>query len=172
MNLFKKKTDKEEEPVTEAPTTEALDTVPPKTVERENSPVTAKTPELSNEEEAQELTEDNLNELDEASKGDLEPAGDIDEGATLDELKATNKELQQRLQDTLVIADGRLADPKDLPFNPEFLEDPGALDAAIADLIKSKPGLKAKQFTGNIGAGKQGATKSPKPDLITAIRGY
>ena len=155
MNLFKKKTDKEEEPVTEAVIAEAPDT-------EEQAPA----------DEAQELTEDNLNELDEASKGDLEPVEDIDEGATLDELKATNMELQQRLQDNLVIADGRLADPKDLPFNPEFLEDPGALDAAIAALIKSKPGLKAKKFAGNIGAGKQGATKTPKPDLITAIRGY
>ncbi len=155
MNLFKKKTDKEEEPVTEAVIAEAPAVEEPAPAD-----------------EAQELTEDNLNELDEASKGDLEPVEDIDEGATLDELKATNMELQQRLQDTLVIADGRLADPKDLPFNPEFLEDPGALDAAIAALIKSKPGLKAKKFAGNIGAGKQGATKTAKPDLITAIRGY
>lgn len=80
-------------------------------------------------------------------------------------------ELAARLHSALVAADGRLADPADLEFNADHIDDPEALDAAIGELIAKKPGLRARQLGGNIGQGKRG-TSSPKPttDLISIIR--
>lgn len=94
-----------------------------------------------------------------------ESAGYRDKAKRVDELAA-------RLQDALVAADGRLADPSDLAFNPEYLDDPDALDTAIAELIAKKPGLRARQAGGSIGQGNRGAsTPKPSTDLISIIRG-
>lgn len=91
--------------------------------------------------------------------------------AAADELKAANEALQVRLQEALVRIDGRLADPADLPFDPSFIDDPEALDAAITALVKKKPGLMARQPGGNIGNGKRGAAAKPKPDLVSILKG-
>lgn len=80
-------------------------------------------------------------------------------------------ELSQRLHAALVAADGRLADPSDLEFNETHLEDPEALAAAVADLIGRKPGLRAQQLGGDVGAGKRGSTPKPPMDLLSIMRG-
>lgn len=79
-------------------------------------------------------------------------------------------ELEQRLFAALVAADGRLADPADLPFDADLIDDPEALKVAIGNLIKTKPGLKARSFGGDIGAGSRGRANAPKADLISMIR--
>ena len=79
-------------------------------------------------------------------------------------------QLAERLHRALVAADGRLADPSDLPFDGEHLDNPEALAAAIADLVERKPGLRAQKFTGNAGAGKRGTSSTPPADLLTIMR--
>ena len=74
----------------------------------------------------------------------------------------------QRLHVELVRATGKLADPSDMPFDPEHLDDPDALAAAIDDLLKAKPHLASRRPTGDIG---QGATKtSTNVDLAALLR--
>lgn len=79
--------------------------------------------------------------------------------------------LERQLHTALVKLDGRLADPEDLPFNEEYLEDPDALAEAVTDLVARKPGLKAQQFSGDAGAGARGDKPKPPADLISLIRG-
>lgn len=78
-------------------------------------------------------------------------------------------DLSTRLHRALVAADGRLSDPADLPFNPEHLDNPAALEEAITALIQRKPGLAARQVGGDIGAGARGSSRGPV-DLISALR--
>ncbi|WP_261623293.1 hypothetical protein [Nesterenkonia marinintestina] len=59
----------------------------------------------------------------------------------------------QRLHTALTAATGRLADPSDLPFDPEHLEDQDALTAALDDLLARKPHLAARKPAGSIGQG-------------------
>lgn len=58
-----------------------------------------------------------------------------------------------RLHKVLVERTGRLADPTDLPFDEAHLADEEALEAAISGLIESKPHLKARTVSGDIGQG-------------------
>lgn len=67
---------------------------------------------------------------------------------------------EQRLHSELVRATGRLADPDDLPFAAEHLDDAERLTAAIDELLERKPHLAARRPSGDIG---QGATKSAGP---------
>ena len=69
----------------------------------------------------------------------------------------------------LVKLDGRLADPSDLPYSEEYLTDEGALESAISDLLERKPGLAARQYRGNIGAGVKGDSPT---SLIDIMRGH
>lgn len=78
--------------------------------------------------------------------------------------------LARRLHAALVAADGRVADPDDVEFNPDHLDDPDALAATITALIERKPGLKAMRLGGDIGAGNQGTPKPAPADLIGLIR--
>lgn len=93
------------------------------------------------------------------------------ESAKYREKAKRTEELEHRLHHALVAADGRLADPADLEFSPEHLEDPEALAAAVTALVKNKPGLKAQKFTGSIGAGDRGTPKKAPVDLISLMRG-
>lgn len=61
--------------------------------------------------------------------------------------------LQQRLFAVLVESTGKLADPTDLPFDVELLED-GKLEAAITDLLAKKPHLAKRKVQGDIGQGE------------------
>ncbi|KUI16151.1 hypothetical protein AU191_01045 [Mycolicibacterium acapulense] len=67
----------------------------------------------------------------------------------------------QRLHTELVRATGRLADPTDLEFNPDHLEDPDALTAAVDELLAAKPHLASRKPVGDIGQGRRGTSAEP-----------
>lgn len=58
--------------------------------------------------------------------------------------------LQRELFTARVRETGRLADPTDMPFDPELLDDDDGLTEAIDALTEAKPHLKARAF-GDIG---------------------
>lgn len=70
-------------------------------------------------------------------------------------------ELAQRLHTALVAATGRLADPADLPFDEQHLDDPDALTAAVDELLTAKPHLASRKPVGDIGQGNRGAASEP-----------
>ncbi len=66
--------------------------------------------------------------------------------------------LNARLATAQAALTGRLADPTDLPFTDDLLDDDGLVDedkvrAAVDGLIKRKPHLAARRPTGNVGQG-------------------
>lgn len=67
-------------------------------------------------------------------------------------------EIGARLHEALVAADGRLASPSDLPYDAALLDDPAALEKAIADLLAAKPHLASRKPRGNIGMGAKKST--------------
>ena len=92
------------------------------------------------------------------------------ESAAYREKAKRSDELEKQLHTALVKLDGRLADPEDLEFDAEHLDDGDKLAEAISDLITRKPGLKKQQLAGDVGAGKRGSEKQPPADLLTVIR--
>lgn len=77
--------------------------------------------------------------------------------------------LAERLHTELVRATGKLADPTDLPFSPEHLDDPEALAGAVEDLLVRKPHLAARRPSGDIGQGRRG-TASSEVSLADILR--
>lgn len=67
-------------------------------------------------------------------------------------------DLRQRLHDVLVRLDGRLADPTDLGYADEHLDD---IASAISDLIDRKPHL-ARRPHGDVGQGIRSESIAPK----------
>lgn len=67
-------------------------------------------------------------------------------------------DLRHRLHDALVRLDGRLADPSDLAYADENLDD---VPAAITDLIERKPHL-ARKPSGDVGQGVRSESDAPK----------
>lgn len=66
--------------------------------------------------------------------------------------------LNARLATAQAALTGKLADPTDLPFTDDLLDDDGLDDeakvqAAVDDLIARKPHLAARRPTGNVGQG-------------------
>jgi len=74
-----------------------------------------------------------------------------------------------RLHTELVRATGRLADPTDLPFLDEHLDDPDKLSNALDDLLARKAHLANRRPQGDIG---QGAVSegSATVDLAAILR--
>ncbi|BBX29311.1 hypothetical protein [Mycolicibacterium alvei] len=64
--------------------------------------------------------------------------------------------LANRLHTELVRATGKLADPTDLPFDAEHLEDTDKLSVAINELLETKPHLATRRPSGDIGQGQRG----------------
>jgi hypothetical protein len=95
---------------------------------------------------------------------------DLREEAKSWRVKAKRAEdLAKRLHTELVKGTGKLADPTDLPFSEDHLDDPDTLQAAVDDLIARKPHLAARKPAGDIG---QGATRSAgQVDLSAILRG-
>lgn len=82
-------------------------------------------------------------------------------------VKAKDRDtLAERLHVALVAATGRLADPTDLPFDPEHLDDADALSAAIDALVERKPHLASRRPIGDIG---QGASTGIEPVSLAGI---
>ena len=75
----------------------------------------------------------------------------------------------ERLHTELVRATGRLADPTDLKFNEDHLDDPDALAAAVDDLLARKPHLASRRPTGEIGQGASPPAAS-SVDLAALLR--
>ena len=88
------------------------------------------------------------------------------ESAGYRERAAKGDAYAQRLHAELVRATGKLADPTDLAFDEEHLDDPDQLAAAIDDLLARKPHLASRRPTGEIG---QGATPSGGTVDLAAI---
>lgn len=69
--------------------------------------------------------------------------------------------LSARLHVALVEATGLLADPHDLPYDPDHLDDPEALQAAIEELLAAKPHLRSRKPSGDVGQGVKGQPAQP-----------
>jgi hypothetical protein len=67
----------------------------------------------------------------------------------------------RRLHTELVRATGRLADPTDVEFSEEHLDDPEKLTAAIDSLLEAKPYLKSRKVAGDVAQGKRGNGAAP-----------
>jgi len=67
----------------------------------------------------------------------------------------------QRLHTELVKATGRLADPSDLVYAEEHLDDPDTLTAALDALLAAKPHLASRRPAGDIGQGNRGSASEP-----------
>lgn len=114
------------------------------------------------------------------------PAPDEDAGepdtfprSYVEELRRENGKYRQRAQEfdslanrlhtELVRATGKLADPTDLPFDAEHLDDPDKLTAAIEELLARKPHLAARRPAGDIGQGP--SAPAAGVDLAAILRG-
>lgn len=133
------------------------------TEEQENDETTESEAEATESEEpAASETEENDTENDENSGGDQiaevrrEAAG---YRTKLRDTEAQLRRVQSELFRAKVAATGRLADASDMPVNVELLDDGDALDAAIDELLQSKPHLKARSF-GGIGQGEKSERSS------------
>ncbi|MGV9827010.1 hypothetical protein [Gordonia sp. NPDC003429] len=79
-------------------------------------------------------------------------------------------DLARRLHRALVEQTGKLADPTDLAFDEDHLDDADSLTAAIDTLLAAKPHLAARRVAGDIG---QGASKSSDGvNLLGILRGH
>lgn len=92
-----------------------------------------------------------------------------DENAKYRQRAQKSDELAHRLHRALVEADGRLADPTDLEFTEDHLEDAETLSEAIGELLRTKPHLAARRPAGDIGQGASGANSSAV-DLAGLLR--
>ena len=77
-------------------------------------------------------------------------------------------DLAEQLFVARVAATGRLADPSDLPFDADALDDLPAMEAAIDALIAAKPHLAARTPRGDIGQGI--TTQTTDVDLAALLR--
>jgi len=81
--------------------------------------------------------------------------------------------LNARLATAQAAVTGKLADPTDLPFTDDLLDDDGLVDeykvsAAIDELIKRKPHLAARRPTGDVGQGAR--PEVPEVGLAAMLR--
>lgn len=91
------------------------------------------------------------------------------------EARVKRKEASERLEGyarelftARVAALGKLADPNDLPFNADLLEDHAALERAVDDLLQAKPHYAARTPRGDVGQGTTGASSTV--DLAGLLR--
>ncbi len=116
-------------------------------------------------------------EQDESSTDETEPTPeDMYPRKIVEDLRQENGKYRQRasgyaqrLHTELVRASGRLADPTDLPFDADHLDDPAALSQALDDLLEAKPHLESRRPTGDIGQGHKGE-KTAEFSLMDRLR--
>lgn len=122
----------------------------PETVETDETP--AEAPEGT--EAPEELTEAPEAEEEEPETFPREYVEKLRKENADNRVKAkTADDLAARLHTALVQQTGRLADPSDLPFNSEHLDEPETLTAAIDDLLARKAHLASRTPRGDIGQG-------------------
>ena len=90
-----------------------------------------------------------------------------DENARYRQRAGKADDLARRVHRLQVEATGLLADPDDLEFNEDHLDDPDALTAAIDDLLARKPHLAARRPRGDVG---QGIPDAGTTDLASILR--
>ena len=81
--------------------------------------------------------------------------------------------LNARLATAQAALTGKLADPTDLPFTNDLLDDDGLVDeakvrAAVDELLKRKPHLAARRPTGSVGQGAR--PEAPEIGLAAMLR--
>jgi hypothetical protein len=81
--------------------------------------------------------------------------------------------LNARLATAQAALTGKLADPTDLPFTDDLLDDDGLVDeakvrAAVDDLVQRKPHLAARRPTGDVGQGAR--PEAPEMGLASLLR--
>ena len=64
-----------------------------------------------------------------------------------------------------------LADPSDMTFDPELLDEPDALAQAVAELVKRKPHLAKRLASGDIGQGAGAGGNPGDVSLVSLING-
>ncbi|MGK2855210.1 MAG: hypothetical protein ACSLE3_14095 [Microbacteriaceae bacterium] len=131
--------------------------------------------EVPEEPQSPTITESGNSEVpdDETSEEDVFPR------QVVEDLRKENGKYRQRAQqaDTLatrlhtelVKATGRLADPTDLTFDESHLDDADSLNAAIDELLESKPHLASRRPLGDIGQGQRGGAAQPF-NLLQALK--
>lgn len=82
--------------------------------------------------------------------------------------------LASRLVTSLAAGTGRLADPSDLPYSDDLLDDDGLPDAekvaaAVDDLLTRKPHLSSTRVVGDVGLGARGEA-APMVSLAELLR--
>ncbi|NNH69174.1 hypothetical protein HLB23_04700 [Nocardia uniformis] len=92
------------------------------------------------------------------------------ENATMRDRAKQADALAERLHSALVSSTGKLADPTDLPYDPEHLDNPEALDAAVEALLARKPHLASRKPVGDINQGAR-PSASGDVDLLGMMRG-
>jgi hypothetical protein len=70
-------------------------------------------------------------------------------------------ELSRALFTARVAATGKLADPSDLEYDPDIVDDPDAISAAADQLLADKPHLGSRTPRGDIGQGSRGKQSAP-----------
>lgn len=90
-----------------------------------------------------------------------------DENARYRQRAGKADDLARRVHRLQVEATGLLADPDDLEFNEDHLDDEEALTAAIDDLLARKPHLAARRPRGDVG---QGIPDAGTTDLASILR--
>ncbi len=77
-------------------------------------------------------------------------------------------DMATRLHYEMVKATNRLADPSDLPYDENHLDDVSILDDALDDLLARKPHLASRRPSGDIGQGA--TTEAASVDLAGILR--
>jgi hypothetical protein len=123
-----------------------------------------------------EAPQDEQESPEDAPVDEQEPEGDSFPRAYVEKLRRESAEyrvkaqradeLGERLHVAMLSADGRLADPSDLPYDPAYLDDPEALSRAVGDLLARKPHLASRTPRGDIG---QGASPTPEVFSLAGI---
>lgn len=106
---------------------------------------------------------------DDPPAGDTSSEGDETAGGDgVQQLRDEVARLREQLWTARVEATGRLVDASDLPLDPDALDDPQAVAAAVDALIDRKPHLARRTARGDIGQHEQ---PTPEPfSLHAALR--
>lgn len=118
---------------------------------------------------------------DDSDDGDQDDEdGDTFPRAYVEKLRAQNARYRERaktaegyakrLHTEIVRSTGRLADPTDLEFDEDHLDDPDALAAALDDLLTRKPHLASRKPVGDIGQGARGSGNE-QVGLLSILKG-
>lgn len=78
----------------------------------------------------------------------------------LRDLETRAGDLEAALWRARLELDGRLADPDDLPVDPELVDDPDGIRAAVDELLERKPHLRSRRIRERAGQGEGSASAS------------